>query len=462
MQNHKLKILAVDDIQDNLITLTAVIQDSFPGATVVTTLSGAECIALARTEDPDVILLDIVMPGMDGFEVCRRLKSDERVRHIPAIFLTALQTDRESRIKALEVGGEAFLSKPLEEAELIAQIRAMAKIKAAAVAQKQEKEKLSALVAERTRELHLELAVRHQTEDELKQNIAALKTLNQNLEETQNQLLQSAKLAAIGQLAAGVAHEINNPLSFVRSNFNALSQYVNELLAIDEAYGEIEGQYGTQFPEAFARIHQIKNEAEHGFIVSDLRQLINESRDGLERVNVIVQEIKDFSRIGETNWQWADLLQGLDSTLKIALNDVKYNVIIDRQFSKLPDIRCIPSQVNQVFMNLLLNAAQSIQEHGHIIIRTGVDGDQVWVDIQDDGCGIEAKDINRIFDPFFTTKQTGEGTGLGLSIAWGIVQRHKGTIKVNSEPGKGTTFRVILPVDAQNVPPTIDFPQSEG
>jgi two-component system, NtrC family, sensor kinase len=310
MPNPNLKILAVDDIQDNLITLRAVVRDAFPDAAFMSTQSGEKCIDMALAEDPDVVLLDIVMPDMDGFEVCRRLKDDKRLRHIPVIFLTALQTDRESRIKALEAGGEAFLAKPLEETELTAQIRAMAKIKAAAVAQQKENDRLAELVAERTRELHLELALRQSTENELKQNIAALKTLNQNLEESQRQLLQSEKMASIGQLAAGIAHEINNPLSFVRSNFSSLAQYVNELLAVDAAYDEIERQYAAQLPQAFARVHQIKNEAEHGFIINDVRQLISESREGLERVNVIVQDIKDFSRMGETGWVWIHQIQG--------------------------------------------------------------------------------------------------------------------------------------------------------
>ena len=451
MKPNKLKILAVDDIQDNLTTLKAVVEDALPDAIFTSALKGSQGIEMALNEDPDVILLDIVMPGMDGFEVCRRLKADERVRHIPVVFLTALQTDRESRIKALEVGGEAFLSKPLEEAELIAQIRAMAKIKAAAVVQRRENERLAELVKERTSALREELAIRKHAEEELEEKVAALKTLNQNLEETQNQLLQSAKLAAVGQLAAGITHEINNPISFVRSNFNALTQYVNSLLAIDAAYGEIEKQYADKNPEIFSRVHEIKNEAEHHFIVNDLRQLISESRDGLERVNVIVQDLNNFARIGDSGWEWADIHQGLDAVLKIVLNDFKYNVRVDRHLGELPKVHCVPAQISQVLMNLLLNAAQAIEEQGVIVIRTGSEGGEVWIEIQDDGRGIEPHNKKRIFEPFFTTKPAGKGTGLGLSIAWGIVQRHKGRIEVSSEKGDGTIFRVVLPVDPEAV-----------
>ena len=260
----------------------------------------------------------------------------------------------ESRIKALEVGGEAFLSKPLEEAELIAQIRAMAKIKAAAVAQQHKSDQLAAMVTEQTRALHHELAARRQAEVELKEKIDALKVLNQHLQEAQQQLLQSAKLAAVGQLAAGISHEISNPLSFVRSNFNSLTKYINELLSIDAAYGEIERQFSGSHPQAFARVHQMKHDAEHAFIISDLRQLISESRDGLERVNAIVKDLNNFSRASDADWQWADLHQELDTALKIVLSDYKYNVNVDRQFAVLPKVYCIPAQINQVFLNLLL------------------------------------------------------------------------------------------------------------
>lgn len=451
MKLNKLKILAVDDIQDNLTTLKAVVEDAVPDAIFKSALSGVKGIEMALKEDPDVILLDIVMPSMDGFEVCRRLKADERVRHIPVVFLTALQTDRASRIMALEVGGEAFLSKPLEEAELIAQIRAMAKIKAAAVVQRRENERLGELVKERTRALRDELAARKRTEEDLKEKVAALKTLNQNLEEAQNQLLQSVKMAAVGQLAAGITHEINNPISFVRSNFNSLTQYVNSLLDIDAAYGEIEKQYADKNPEIFRRVHEIKNEAEHSFIVSDLRQLISESRDGLERVNAIVQDLNNFSRIGDASWEWADLHSSLDAVLKIVLNDFKYNVRIERQFGELPKVHCVSAQISQVLMNVLLNAAQSIEDQGVIIIRTGCEDNQVWIEVQDDGNGIDPKNMKRIFEPFFTTKPAGKGTGLGLSIAWGIVQRHKGKIEVSSEKGGGTVSRIVLPVDPETI-----------
>ncbi len=451
MKLNKLKILAVDDIQDNLTTLKAVVEDAVPDAIFKSALSGVKGIEMALKEDPDVILLDIVMPGMDGFEVCRRLKADERVRHIPVVFLTALQTDRASRIMALEVGGEAFLSKPLEEAELIAQIRAMAKIKAAAVVQRRENERLGELVKERTRALRDELAARKRTEEDLKEKVAALKTLNQNLEEAQNQLLQSVKMAAVGQLAAGITHEINNPISFVRSNFNSLTQYVNSLLDIDAAYGEIEKQYADKNPEIFRQVHELKNDAEHSFIVSDLRQLISESRDGLERVNAIVQDLNNFSRIGDASWEWADLHSSLDAVLKIVLNDFKYNVRIERQFGELPKVHCVSAQISQVLMNVLLNAAQSIEDQGVIIIRTGCEDNQVWIEVQDDGNGIDPKNMKRIFEPFFTTKPAGKGTGLGLSIAWGIVQRHKGKIEVSSEKGGGTVSRIVLPVDPETI-----------
>ncbi len=449
MQNHKLKILAVDDIQDNLITLKAVIEDAFPDATFLSAMRGSEAIALTLVEDPDVILLDIVMPEMDGFEVCRRLKADERVSHIPVIFLTALQTGRASRIAALEAGGEGFLAKPLDEPELTAQIRAMVKIKRAAVAQREEKDRLSDLVEDRTRKLHVELAARQLTESKLTQSVAALQVLNQSLQDAQRQLIQSEKLASMGQLAAGVAHEINNPISFVQSNFSSLAEYVDDLLAIDAAYREVEGQLGSQHQPAFERVRQLKQKADFDFIVQDLRKLVGESREGLERVSKIVHDLKNFARADDGDWQWVDLHQGIDSTLNIVANEIKYKAEVVREYGQIPQVHCISSQINQVFMNLLVNAAQAIGEHGHITIHTGSAEQQVWVEVKDDGSGIPPENFKRIFDPFFTTKPIGDGTGLGLSICWGIIQRHNGKIEVESELGKGTTFRMTLPIDAQ-------------
>jgi two-component system NtrC family sensor kinase len=283
----------------------------------------------------------------------------------------------------------------------------------------------------------------------LSQQLADLTEAKHKLEETQNQLLQSEKLASIGQLAAGVAHELNNPIGFVNSNLGTLGAYVDTLLAIDAAYLQVQSALASTQPHAFDQVIQLKVDADHAFLVDDLRQLIKESRDGLERVKTIVRDLKDFARVGDTEWLWADIHQGLESTLNIVWNEIKYKAKVEREYGTLPEIYCIPSQLNQVFMNLLVNAAHAIEKQGTIRLCTGCNEQQVWIEVIDDGAGIAPEIMQRIFDPFFTTKPLGKGTGLGLSLAWGIVQRHQGTIEVRSELGRGTTFRVVLPIDAQ-------------
>lgn len=292
----------------------------------------------------------------------------------------------------------------------------------------------------------------------LQQRLDELRAIYLKLADTQSQLLQSEKLSAIGQLAAGVAHEINNPIGFVRSNLGTLTDYVTDLLAIDRAYAEVEDQLSLLQPQAFARVHELKRACDHDFIMRDLKQLLSESGEGLERVARIVQDLKDFSRVGETGWLWADLLAGLESTLNIVRNEIKYKAEVVRELAELPQVRCIPSQINQVFMNLLVNAGQAIEAQGRITLRSGREGDFVWVEVQDDGCGIAPDCIARIFEPFYTSKPVGQGTGLGLSLAWAIVQRHQGTLEVKSEPGRGSTFRVRLPIAGPIV--TVEGPQA--
>ncbi|MCE8024530.1 histidine kinase [Halomonas sp. MCCC 1A11058] len=263
------------------------------------------------------------------------------------------------------------------------------------------------------------------------------------LEEAHNQLLQSEKLASIGQLAAGVAHEINNPIGFVSSNLNTLRQYIDDLLRLVDLYETVEPSLTS---EAAERIAQLKTELELDYLREDVGALIAESIDGTARVRRIVQDLRDFSRTGATDWQLADLHQGLESTLNVATNEIKYKATIVREYGQLPAVECVPAQLNQVFLNLLVNAAQAIEEHGTITLRTGCEGDQVWLAFADDGAGIPAELQSRIFDPFFTTKPVGQGTGLGLSLSYGIVQKHGGRIELDSRPGEGTTFTLWLPI----------------
>jgi signal transduction histidine kinase len=287
---------------------------------------------------------------------------------------------------------------------------------------------------------------RARAEVALQQRVEELVRVNQKLAQTQLQLLQSEKMASIGQLAAGVAHEINNPIGFVKSNLGSLAQYVDDLLDIASAYTAAEGQLGASAGSSFAGVHQRKRSADYDFLLSDVKQLMDDSREGVARVSKIVQNLKDFSRAGDDNWQWSDLHLGLESTIGVVWHQLKNKAEVIREYASLPKVYCLSSQINQVILNLLVNAAQAIEQLGHITVRTGTEGEQVWIEVQDDGCGIEQKSLARIFEPFYTSKPVGQGTGLGLSIAWGIVERHQGQILVQSEPQKGSCFRVVLPV----------------
>jgi PAS domain S-box-containing protein len=288
-----------------------------------------------------------------------------------------------------------------------------------------------------------DISERKQQEKALLDHIEGLRELNRKLEEAQTQLLQSEKMASIGQLAAGVAHELNNPIGFVHSNLGTLQGYLQDVFAIVDAYEKS----AEVLPAAdLAGIDTLKREKDLAYLRQDAFQLMDESRDGLARVRKIVQDLKDFSRVGDNDWRWADLHEGLDSTLNIVWNELKYKCRVHKEYGQLPQVYCLPSQLNQVFMNLLVNAGQAIEDKGEITLRSGTEGDRVWIEIADTGKGIARENLTRIFEPFYTTKPVGKGTGLGLSLSYSIVKKHQGSIEVHSEVGRGSTFRVILPV----------------
>lgn len=289
-----------------------------------------------------------------------------------------------------------------------------------------------------------DISERKHHEKELQEHYQDIQSLNEQLKNTQNQLLQSEKMASIGQLAAGVAHEINNPIGFINSNLGTLKGYVDELLGIIAAYGKADSLIAGQ-SEIHMAIEALKKRADLDFLHEDIHTLLSESRDGVNRVTKIVQDLKDFSRIDSADWAPANLEQGIDSTLNIVWNELKFKADIIKEYSGLPPIECLGSQLNQVFMNMLHNAAHAIETRGKITIRTGFDEQKVWVEIADTGKGIPPENLKRIFEPFFTTKPIGKGTGLGLSLAYSIVQKHHGHLEVVSEPGSGSCFRIEIP-----------------
>jgi two-component system NtrC family sensor kinase len=295
-----------------------------------------------------------------------------------------------------------------------------------------------------------DVTARHQAEDALREHQAKLEQLVEErtgqLAQANDQLVQSEKLASIGQLAAGVAHEINNPIGYVHSNIGALENYLADLFAMLDLYEAAEPAISS--PEQVAAIKAKRQAVDIDFLKEDIPMLMHESREGITRVKKIVQDLKDFSHVDSTlEWQWANLHNGIDSTLNVVSNEIKYKADVVKEYGDLPDVECLPSQLNQVFMNLMVNAAHAMgEERGRITVRTGSTGDAVWLEFSDNGSGIPEDIQAKIFDPFFTTKPVGKGTGLGLSLSYGIIQKHNGTISVKSTPGEGTTFRIELPV----------------
>jgi hemerythrin-like metal-binding protein/PAS domain S-box-containing protein len=270
--------------------------------------------------------------------------------------------------------------------------------------------------------------------------------LNSQLREAQAHLLQSEKMASIGQLAAGVAHEINNPIGYINSNLGSLKNYIDNLLELVKKYEKTEAS--NTDTEQLLDINAFKQKIDLEYLKSDVLDLLDESHEGATRVKKIIQDLKDFSHQGgEDLWEWTDLHSGIESTLNIVGSELKYKATILKEFGDLPEVKCLPHQLNQVFMNLLVNAAHAIEQEGTITIRTGTENEQVWVEITDTGKGIAPEHLNKIFDPFFTTKPVGSGTGLGLSVSYTIIKKHQGNIKLTSQLGQGTTFRIILPIN---------------
>ncbi|WP_050507608.1 ATP-binding protein [Pseudomonas syringae] len=262
-------------------------------------------------------------------------------------------------------------------------------------------------------------------------------SLVSKLEKAQVQLLQSERLATIGQLAAGVAHEINNPVGYVFSNLKTLAGYVDDLLRIIDAVDSV---------ATLDELRQLKLSLEYDYIRNDVEALIVESEDGIERVKKIITALKDFSHIEEEEFVQADLLRGLESTLNMVNNELKYKAEVVREFADLPPVECIASQINQIVMNLLINAAHAIVQFGVITLRCGHEGAWVWIEVEDTGRGIDPDILKRVYDPFFTTKPVGQGTGLGLTLSYNILQKHHGRFDVVSKPGQGSRFRFWLPV----------------
>jgi len=411
------KILVIDDEPEILRTIKLYLE--LEGYEVLAANNGQKGIEVFRQQKPPLVITDVKMPGMSGIEVLKEIKE---ITDGAEVIVVTGHGDMEISIEALRLDASDFIAKPVNIEHLLLSVK---------------------------RALE-----RHETRSRLKVYTKDLEELlNKKASEIKNahgMLLQSEKLASIGQLAAGVAHEINNPIGFISSNLNALEGYIKDIKILMAKYKDIHSINSEERLILLKKIELLKEEMDIEFILDDLAQLIDESKEGADRVKKIVADLKDFSRVDHGEKEFFNINQGLESTLNIVKNELKYKAEISKEYNEIPEIECYPQELNQVFMNLLINAAQAIEKRGKIWIKTGLVNnnghDFIEVRICDTGTGIAEENLNRIFDPFFTTKDVGKGTGLGLNISYKIIEKHNGEIKVESEIGKGTTFIVRLPV----------------
>ncbi|MBD2560818.1 MULTISPECIES: sensor histidine kinase [Nostoc] len=410
-------ILIVDDNPTNLSVLCAALNSE--GFRFRVAVDGETAIAQALRNQPELILLDVQMPGIDGFETCRRLKANPVTQNIPIIFTTAL-ADTESKTKGFSLGAVDYIPKPFAQEEVIARVRVHLQLK-------QLTESLEQQVSDRTKAL----------------------------QQAQVKLVQQEKLSTLGELIAGIGHEINNPINFISSNIPPLEEYiagVSKLLLL----------YKQEYPNPTAKITAAIDKLDLNFVLEDMGKILNSLQLGSERIQDLSNSLRNFSRSDSDTKIPADLHQGLDSTLMILQHRLKANgdrpgIEVIKSYGVLPEVNCYLGQMNQVFMNIIANAIDALDEAiiqgkmsniiPQIQIATEIDSEQlVVIRIADNGIGIPERLKKRLFEPLFTTKNVGKGTGLGLSIAYQIVvDKHEGVLEVNSQSGMGTEFIIKIP-----------------
>ena len=383
-----------------------------------------------------VAFVDVRMPpGWNGIETVQRIwKVDPNLQVVICTAHSDYSWDQMIR----ELGahcGWIVLKKPFDNIEVRQLATALVAKWNLADQQFQHTALLEKTVSERTEQLESQ-------RDDLQDALA-------RLQEAHAQLLQIDKMASIGQLAAGVAHEINNPIGFISSNLNSLAEYTEEVKKILQAYAELlnvcQGS-GSGLADQATRVCELKEAIDLDYILADLDSLITESIEGTQRVRKIVADLRDFSHIDTAEVDEEDLNILIDKTINVAWNELKYKAEVVRDYGQIPEIPCYGGKLGQLFLNLLVNAAHAIEEHGTITVRTGQADETVWIEIEDTGCGMPPDIQSRVFEPFFTTKDVGKGTGMGLHLAYRIIEAHHGKISLRSEVGSGTVFRIELPI----------------
>jgi signal transduction histidine kinase len=408
------RLLVVDD-EEGVCNLFASFLSEC-GFECATASSADEALASLAERPYALVISDVMMPGRNGIELLREIVA----RFPDTVVVMCSGVARTQRVlDAVRLGAYDYLIKPCDLDVL-------------------------AMTVERALERRSLLRAARQYRADIERSNEELRRSKQELEHLQAQIIHSEKMASLGQLAAGVAHELNNPAGFIYGNMEVLDECMRGLTCLLSFYESV-----PLAPEMAARAQRIKDEVDYERALADLRMIISDCREGAERIREVVQNLRTFSRLDEAEFKKVDIHEGLESTLRLLSRHYGADrVRLVRDYGELPAVDCFAGQLNQVWLNLLVNAAHATSVGGEVSIRTRREGEMAVVRISDDGHGIAPENLKRVFDPFFTTKPVGEGTGLGLSVTYSIVERHRGSITVESAPGHGTTFTVSLPVNA--------------
>jgi len=407
------RILIVDDEAGVREMFAAHLRETFECKTAS---SAEEALVELAIRPYALVISDMIMPGRNGIELLREIA----MRYSDTAVIMVSGVDRPQRVRdALRVGAFDYLIKPCELDVLTLSVERA----------------LERRSLQRTARIY---------RDHLESQNVELASGKKELERLQAQLVHTEKMASLGQLSAGIAHELNNPAGFVYGNMDLLQGYIQDLSKLIEAYDQV-----ALPEEASLVVSSLKTEIGYERLMTDLNSIISDCREGAHRICDVVKNLRLFSRLDEAELKIINIHEGLDSTIRLLSSYYSASrIVLRREYTDLPPVHCYDGQLNQVWMNLLVNAAQAISDQGEVSILTSHDAYSVSVEIRDTGSGIPETELSRIFDPFFTTKPVGEGTGLGLSISYGIVERHGGTISVVSQIGVGTTFTVKIPIQA--------------